>query len=119
MWRSVLRAKLHLARVTESRLDYEGSLTVDRELLDAVDLVPHERVLVANLENGARFTTYLFEGEPGSGVICVNGAAARLAVPGDRVIVMAFGLVDEEEIRTHRPKVAILDAENRIVRMTG
>lgn len=113
----MLRAKLHSARVTEANLEYMGSLTVDRDLLDAVDIAPNEEVLVANLDNGERFTTYIFEGERGSGVMCVNGAAARLARVGDRIIVMAFGHVTEPEVASHRPKVAILDEKNRIERM--
>jgi aspartate 1-decarboxylase len=111
----MLRAKLHAARVTEANLEYTGSLTVDRDLLDAVDIAVSEQVHVANLENGERFTTYIFEGERGSGVMCANGAAARLVQPGDRIIVMAYGLVDDSEVATHRPKVAILDEKNRIV----
>jgi aspartate 1-decarboxylase len=111
----MLRAKLHTATVTQANPEYVGSLTVDRDLLDAVGLVEHEQVLCANLANGERFTTYIFEGERGSGVIGVNGAAARLASEGDRLIVMAFGIVDESEIAGHRPKVAILDDQNRVV----
>ena len=115
MMRTMLRAKLHAARVTEANLAYTGSLTVDRDLLDAVDIAVGEQVHVANLENGERFTTYIFEGERGSGVMCVNGAAARRAHVGDRLIVMAYGLLDEAEVAAHRPKVAILDEQNRIV----
>ena len=115
MLRSLLRAKLHKATVTEAVLEYTGSLTVDRDLLDAVDLAPNEEVLCANMSNGERFTTYIFEGERGSGVIGVNGAAARLAGEGDRLIVMAFGLVDESELADHKPTVAILDDFNRVV----
>ncbi len=118
MLRIVLRAKLHRAVVTEADLTYEGSLTVDRDLLDAVGMVPSEQVECANVSNGERFTTYLFEGPRGSGIVCVNGAAARLARAGDRLIVMAYGLVTEEEIRTHHPKVALLDERNRIVRQS-
>ena len=118
MLRTMLRSKLHMARVTEANLEYMGSLTVDRDLLDAVDMVPMEQIHVANVSNGERFVTYLFEGERGSGVVCVNGAAARLAQPGDRIIVMAYGLVDESEVADHQPKVAILDDENRISRVS-
>jgi len=115
MLRTMLRAKLHRATVTEADLQYEGSLTVDLDLLDAVGLLPHEQVHCVNVNNGARFVTYLFEGERGSGVICVNGAAARLASPGDLLIVMAYGLVDDAEAATHEPRVALLDGHNRIV----
>ncbi len=117
MLRSMLRSKLHQAPQTAAHLEHMGRLTVDRDLLDAVDLAPNEEVLCANMSNGERFTTYIFEGERGSGVICVNGAAARLARPGDELIVMAFGLVEDSEVADHRPKVAILDEKNRIDRM--
>jgi aspartate 1-decarboxylase len=113
----MLRAKLHRATVTEAILEYEGSLTVDRDLLDAVGLLPSEQIHVANITNGERFVTYLFEGDRGSGVICVNGAAARLARPGDQLIIMAYGIMDDAEAETHRPKVAILDQSNRIALM--
>jgi aspartate 1-decarboxylase len=116
MLRTMLRAKLHRANVTEARLDYEGSLTVDRDLLDAAGMLPYEQILVANIDNGRRFTTYLIEGEGGSGTICVNGAAARHAAKNDRIIVMAFGLVDESEAAGHHPTVVVLDRRNRIVR---
>jgi len=113
----MLRAKLHRATVTEAVLEYEGSLTVDRDLLDSVGLLPSEQIHVANITNGERFVTYLFEGERGSGIICVNGAAARLARPGDQLIIMAYGMMDDAEAEAHRPKVAILDASNRIALM--
>jgi aspartate 1-decarboxylase len=113
----MLRAKLHRATVTEAVLEYEGSLTVDRDLLDAVDLLPGEQIHVANITTGERFVTYLFEGERGSGVICVNGAAARLARPGDQLIIMAYGILEDAEAATHRPRVAILDHCNRIALM--
>lgn len=114
MIRIMLRAKLHAARVTEANVEYLGSLAVDRDLLDAVGMVENEQVVCANLENGERFTTYIIEAERGSGVVCANGAAARLATKGDRLIVMAFGLVDESELEAHRPRVALLDERNRI-----
>jgi len=117
MFRTMLKSKLHRARVTEANLEYMGSLTVDRDLMDAVGMVPNEQVHVANLANGERFVTYLFEGERGSGVMCVNGAAAHKATEGDRIIVMAYGQYDESEIAGHRPKVAILSEDNRIVEM--
>ena len=106
-----------MARVTEANLEYMGSLTVDRDLMDAVGMVPDEQVLIANAANGERFTTYLFEGERGSGVICVNGAAAHLAKEGDRIIVMTFAQLDEAEVEAHRPTVAILNEDNQIDRM--
>jgi aspartate 1-decarboxylase len=117
MFRQLMTAKLHRATVTEANLHYVGSITVDTELLEAVDLLPNERVLVVNNNNGARFETYVIAGERGSGVICLNGAAARLAQPGDVVIIMAFGWMTDAEARDHQPRVAILDADNRISQM--
>jgi aspartate 1-decarboxylase len=117
MFRTMLRSKLHNACVTEANLEYTGSLTVDRDLMDAVGMVPDEQVHVANLANGERFTTYLLEGERGSRVMCVNGAAAHLAKEGDRIIVMAYAILDEAEVEAHRPKVAILTVDNQIDRM--
>jgi aspartate 1-decarboxylase len=112
----VLRAKIHRATITESDVDYIGSITIDRQLLDDTGLLPGECVMVADLENGARFETYIFEGEPGSGVICINGAAARLVNVGDKVIVMAYGYLDPADARELRPQVALVDGENKLVR---
>jgi len=110
---SVLRAKLHRVRVTSTALNYEGSLTVDEALLKRAGLLPHERVLVANLSNGARFETYLLAAAAGSGEVRVNGAAARLARPGDLLIVMAFAWVGPEEAATLEPVVVRVDEHNR------
>lgn len=118
MLRSMLRAKIHRATVTDADLGYEGSLTVDLDLLEAADIAVHERVHVANITNGERFETYIFEGERGSGVICANGAAARLAFPGDEIIVMAYGLVEEHEVGAHAPKIILVDKQNRIAKVT-
>lgn len=112
----VLRAKIHRATITESDVDYVGSITIDRDLLDATGLMPGECVLVADLDNGARFETYIFEGEPGSGVICINGAAARLVNVGDRVIVMAFAYLEPDKARELRPEVALVDEKNKLTR---
>jgi aspartate 1-decarboxylase len=109
--RSLLRAKIHRARVTQVDRDYEGSITIDEDLLRAADIAPFERVLVANVTNGARFETYAIAGPPRSGVIGVNGAAAHLAGVGDLLIVMAFALVPEGE--SVRPRIVVLDAANR------
>jgi len=114
MLRVVCRSKLHRATVTETNLEYEGSITIDRHLLEKAGISPYEMVQVVNVNNGARFETYVMEGEAGSGVICLNGAAARLAVPGDKVIIMAYGLVTEEEIKVFQPRIVQLDEENRI-----
>ncbi len=112
----VLRAKIHRATITESDVDYVGSITIDRQLLDETGLLPGECVMVADLENGARFETYIFEGEPGSGVICINGAAARLVNVGDKVIVMAYAYLDPADARELRPQVALVDGDNKLVR---
>ena len=114
MQRFMLRSKIHGARVTEADLNYMGSVTIDRDLLEAVDILPNEKVLVVNLENGTRVESYAFEGEPGSGIIGVNGGMARHAQVGDRILIMTFAALDEEEVRTHRPKVIFTDEKNRI-----
>jgi aspartate 1-decarboxylase len=111
---NLLKAKIHRATVTDANVAYEGSLTVDRELLDASGICVHEQVHVVDVENGARFVTYVIEGDPGSGVMCVNGAAARLVSPGDRVIVIAYCHVTAEEARTHRPRVVLVDEKNAV-----
>jgi aspartate 1-decarboxylase len=112
--RKMLRAKIHRASVTEANIDYEGSITIDRRLMDATDLLPNEAVCVWNVTNGNRFETYTVEGEPDSGVICVNGAAAHLVSPGDLIIIAAFTWLDEEAARAHEPKVVFVDERNRI-----
>ncbi|HET7629293.1 MAG TPA: aspartate 1-decarboxylase [Bacillales bacterium] len=115
MMRTMMNAKLHRARVTEADLNYVGSVTIDEDLLDAVGILPGERVQIVNNHNGARLETYTIAGKRGSGVVCLNGAAARLVQKGDVVIIVAYALLTEEEIRGHRPKVAVLDENNQIV----
>jgi len=110
--RSLLRAKIHRATVTEADIDYVGSITIDGALMEVVDIWPGERVLVSDLENGNRFETYVVEGEPGSGIIGVNGAAARLVKVGDRVIIMAFELTDEPI----DPRIILVDDHNRFLK---
>jgi aspartate 1-decarboxylase len=114
MTRKMLRAKIHRATVTEANVDYEGSITIDRRLMDATDLLPNEAVCVWNVTNGNRFETYTVEGEPDSGVICVNGAAAHLVRPGDLIIIAAFTWMDEEAARVYQPKVVFVDERNRM-----
>lgn len=114
MLRTFMKAKLHRATVTEANLNYVGSITIDEELMEQVDLLPHERVQVVNNHNGARLETYVIPGERGSGVICLNGAAARLVQPGDQVIIMSYALLSEEELVDFQPKVAILNEQNQI-----
>lgn len=111
MFREMLRSKIHRARVTDANLDYVGSITIDRDLLMAADILPYEKVQVVNINNGARFETYVMEGDPG--IICVNGAAARKAYPGDRIIIMAYGFFGQGELGEYRPKIILLDETNR------
>ena len=111
---TLLKAKLHRATVTRADLDYEGSISIDRELLDASGILPHEQVDVLNITNGARFTTYAIEAPPGSKTIGVNGAAARLVQKGDKVIVVAYGQLPAEEARDYAPTVVLLDEGNEI-----
>lgn len=114
MLRTLMKAKLHRATVTEANLHYVGSITIDKTLMEQVDLLPHERVQVVNIQNGARLETYVIPGERDSGVICLNGAAARLVQPGDQVIIMSYAHLNEEELIDFQPKVAILNEKNRI-----
>ena len=111
---SLLKAKIHRATVTEANVAYEGSITIDRQLLEASGIHVHEQLHVVDVDNGERFVTYVIEGEPGSGVICVNGAAARLVSPGDRVIVIAYCHATAEEAKSHQPRVVFVDEENAI-----
>ena len=114
MFFSLLKSKLHHARVTGAELDYEGSLSLDRDLMDAVGLASHERLLVANLENGNRFETYAIEAPRGSGACRLNGATAHLGKTGDRLIIMTFCMLTPEEAAAHTPRVVRLDAQNRV-----
>ncbi len=111
---SMVRSKLHHARVTDANIEYVGSITIDTDLLDAAKMVPYEQVLVVDVDNGARFETYIIPGEPGSGTIQVNGAAAHLVSRGDRLIVLAFGLVEFPPPATWTPQVVVLDRDNAI-----
>ncbi len=113
MHRFMLKSKIHRATVTHADVDYEGSLTLDASLLEAADILPYEEVHVWNVTRGTRFRTYALAGAPGSGVVCVNGAAAHLAQPDDLVIVATFTLLDNAAARTHRPKVVLVDEKNR------
>lgn len=110
----MLKGKIHGARITECNIDYSGSITVDADLLEAAGILPYEKVLVGNMENGKRFTTYAIEGKRGSGIVGANGAAALLNKVGDRVLILSFCLLNESEAKKHKPKVIIVDAKNRI-----
>ena len=109
--RTMLKSKIHRARVTRANLHYEGSITIDRELMEVADILPYEKVQVLDINNGARLETYAIEGEPGE--ICINGAAARLVLEGDLVIILSYRLVPEEEAPGHLPKLIYVDSENR------
>lgn len=114
MLRHYCKSKLHHARVTQADLHYEGSLTVDEELLEAADIAPYEKVHVVNVNNGERFETYTIVGKRGSRVICLNGAAARLGHVGDQIIIITYAMLDEKEAKDHKPRVIILDENNDI-----
>jgi aspartate 1-decarboxylase len=115
MRRIMCKSKIHRAKITEANLYYEGSLTIDSDLLDAADILPYERVQVVNVNNGERFETYAIPGKRRSGTICLNGAAARLGQVGDEIIIITYGTYSEEEIKTYKPAVILLDKENKIV----
>jgi aspartate 1-decarboxylase len=115
MMRTMLKSKIHRATVTQADLHYVGSVTVDEDLLEAADLLPGERVAIVDISNGARLETYVIPGQRGSGVIGINGAAARLVHPGDLVILIAYGLMSDEEARTVKPKVVHVDSANRLI----
>jgi aspartate 1-decarboxylase len=113
MRRIVLKSKIHRARVTAAELHYEGSITIDPHLMKAADILPHEQVHVLDVDNGARFVTYAIEGDPGSGTIQVNGAAARLVTVGDTVIVITYAEYEDRELADHEPAVVRVDADNQ------
>ncbi|HAH48911.1 MAG TPA: aspartate 1-decarboxylase [Planctomycetaceae bacterium] len=112
MKRVLLKSKIHRATVTEANLAYNGSVTIDRELMDAADIVEYEQVQIYNITSGTRLTTYAIIGEPGSGVICINGAAAHLVKPQDLVIIASYAEYKEKEARRHQPKVVLVDSQN-------
>lgn len=115
MLRTMLKSKIHRATVTQSDLHYVGSVTLDEDLMDAADLLAGERVAIVDITNGARLETYVIPGARGSGVIGINGAAAHLVAPGDLVIVLSYGTMDDAEARHYRPRVVFVNADNRIV----
>ncbi len=109
------KGKIHRATVTEANLNYVGSITIDKTLMDAAGILPGERVQIVNNYNGARLETYVIEGEADSGAICLNGAAARLVQPGDNVIIIAYCWIDEEEVKDFKPKIVFVDENNKII----
>jgi aspartate 1-decarboxylase len=114
MKRVLLKSKIHRVTITEANVNYEGSITVDKELMDAADLIPYEQVHIFNVINGQRFFTYVIEGKSGSGVICTNGAAAHLAMEGDTVIIASFASYNETECKKHEPKLVYVNEKNKI-----
>lgn len=115
MERKMLKSKIHRATLTGADLQYEGSVTIDAALMEAADILPYEAVCIWDVNNGSRLETYAIEGERGSGVVCVNGAAARLVAPGDLVIIASFVSMDEREARSHEPRLVFVDERNRIL----
>ncbi|UUI39848.1 aspartate 1-decarboxylase [Oceanobacillus oncorhynchi] len=117
MIRTMMNGKIHRARVTEANLNYVGSITIDADILDAVDILPNEKVAIVNNNNGARLETYVIAGERGSGKICLNGAAARLVQIDDVIIIISYMQLDQDEVKTHTPKVAVMNEKNEIVEL--
>ncbi len=116
---TMLKAKIHRAVVTESNLHYVGSITIDKDLMEASGILEYEKVSVVDIDNGNRLETYVIEGECGSGIICLNGAAARLVQPGDKIIIIAYCQVDAEEAEMHSPKIVFVGNGNKIVEIKG
>ncbi len=120
MYLEMFKAKIHRATVTDANLNYEGSLTVDEELLQASGIKPYEKVSVVNINNGARFETYIIKGKAGQGEICLNGAAARLGHKGDKIIIISYALIEESDIpENYEPRVVLVDEKNRIIKISG
>lgn len=115
MFRTICKGKIHRATITEANLNYVGSITIDQDLLDRANIYPYEKVQVVNITNGARLETYTIAGARGSGVICLNGAAARLNAPGDLVIIISYALLEEREIDAFTPRLVFVDGENHPV----
>ena len=114
MYRFMCKSKIHSATVTEANLQYKGSITIDESLMESADLLSYEKVQIVNLNNGARVETYVISGKWGSGTVCMNGAAARWAQPGDKVIIISYAMMEETTARKHRPKVVFVDQRNAI-----
>jgi len=115
----MLKSKIHRARVTDGNIAYEGSITIDKRLMDAADILPYEQVQILNINNGARFSTYAIEGKEDGGEICLNGAAARLVARGDIVIILTYCDVEEEKARDYHPRLVYVDAQNKITHTKG
>jgi aspartate 1-decarboxylase len=117
--RTMLKSKIHRARVTDGNIGYEGSITIDKKLMEAADILPYEQVHILNVNNGARFHTYAIEGQENGGEICLNGAAARLVAKGDIVIILTYHELEEEQCRDYHPRLVYVDEKNRITHTKG
>ena len=115
----LLKGKIHRATVVQAELDYVGSITVDEALLEAAGILEYEKVQIVDVNNGSRFETYTISGQRGSGMICLNGAAARCVSPGDKIIIMAYGQYTPDEAKEHKPAVVFVDEENKVNRVTN
>jgi aspartate 1-decarboxylase len=115
MFRQILKSKIHRATVTDADIHYEGSITIDLDLMDEADILTNEKVLIVNLNNGTRIESYAIPGERGSGAVCLNGGAAKHGARGDLVIIISFCVLNEEEVKTHTPKIVRVDSKNRIL----
>lgn len=118
MLREMYKSKIHRAVVTEANLNYVGSITIDEDLIEKANMLVNEKVLIVNINNGARFETYIIPGERGSGTICLNGAAARNVQEGDKVIIITFAFYNEEEIKEHKPTIVCVDEDNKVMEIT-
>ncbi len=117
MLRCILRAKIHIATVTESNLSYEGSITIDEKILEKAEILPHEQVMISNFNNGERFETYVIPGKRESGEICLNGPTARKGIVGDKIVIFCYGFIEEKKMKRFKPKIVILDEENKILKV--
>jgi aspartate 1-decarboxylase len=117
MLRCILRAKIHIATVTESNLSYEGSITIDEKILEKAEILPYEQVMISNFNNGERFETYVIPGKRSSGEICLNGPTARKGIIGDKIVIFCYGFIEEEKMKRFRPKIIILDEKNKILKV--
>ena len=115
---NMLKSKIHRATITEAKLNYVGSITIDKELMDSANILEYEKVQIVDIDNGNRFETYTIAGEPGSGVMCVNGAAARCVQPGDKIIIMTYCQLNEEEVNQFKPTVVFVDEVNKVNEIT-
>jgi aspartate 1-decarboxylase len=115
MQRTMMKSKIHRARVTDANLEYEGSLTIDENLMEAADILEYEQIKVYNVSNGARFDTYAISGPRGSGSMCLNGAAARLGARGDVIIIVTYGSYEAAEIGRHQPRIVLVNADNQAI----